>query len=269
MGTATTAKKPVTRTFDVYLRSMKSSTAICQTTLLFLGLGLLISSCEKGEQAAYNTISFGISHSANGMPFSRGTAFTTAAGESIVPQQFKYYLSNFSLITITGQEVKAPPAYVLVDDAAEISKAFALIVPAGVYKQLRFWIGVDSSRNVSGVQDGALDPVHGMFWTWNSGYIFAKFEGRSAASTAPLQAVTYHIGGFRTGENALRPVQLNFEPFTQEKDLHFQLQADIGKWFSGSHLIRVASEPRTEMPGPLALKIADNYARMFTLQQVN
>jgi hypothetical protein len=34
---------------------------------------------------------------------------------------------------------------------------------------IKFLLGVDSLKNVSGIQTGALDPAKGMFWTWNTG----------------------------------------------------------------------------------------------------
>ena len=47
--------------------------------------------------------------------------------------------------------------------------------------------------------DGDLDPVHGMYWTWQSGYIQFKLEGllRDSAGERKLEL---HLGGFE-GEN--------------------------------------------------------------------
>jgi hypothetical protein len=61
---------------------------------------------------------------------------------------------------------------------------------------MEFMIGVDSARNNSGAQTGALDPTNGMFWSWSTGYIMAKFEGTSAQSPAAANALKFHIGGF-------------------------------------------------------------------------
>jgi hypothetical protein len=69
-------------------------------------------------------------------------------------------------------------------------------------------LGVDSIRNVSGIQTGALDPLKGMFWTWNSGYVMAKLEGSSESSNSAGNRFTYHIGGFRPGMNVLKTIDL-------------------------------------------------------------
>jgi hypothetical protein len=59
--------------------------------------------------------------------------------------------------------------------------------------------GVDSLLQRGGVMDGDLDPVHGMYWTWQSGYIQFKLEGllRDSAGERKLEL---HLGGFE-GEN--------------------------------------------------------------------
>jgi hypothetical protein len=200
-----------------------------------------------------------------------GTAASTAPGDPIIINVFKYYLSNFSVVYDNNSEAKLADTYFLIDEASATSKSISLTIPAGNVKALRYWIGVDSARNVSGVQTGALDPANAMFWTWNSGYIFAKMEGRSFVSPAPLQAVTYHIGGFRTGQNALRQVSIPFAtplPITAGSNYTIVLRADAMKWFSGSSNISIAAEPTTMEPGTLALKIANNYAQMFSLKEV-
>jgi hypothetical protein len=128
-------------------------------------------------------------------------------------------------------------------------------------------VGVDSTRNVSGAQTGALDPTNGMFWTWNTGYIFAKLEGRSPSSAAPFQKLTHHIGGFRTGENAIRKITLAM-PFEIGRAKELVINADVQKWFDGPHQISIASNASVMSPGGVALKIADNYASMFSVNKV-
>jgi hypothetical protein len=68
-------------------------------------------------------------------------------------------------------------------------------VPSGKYKELRYTLGVDSTRNVSGVQDGALSVSNGMFWSWNTGYIMLKAEGLSPNSATGQ--FTFHLVGYK------------------------------------------------------------------------
>jgi hypothetical protein len=50
--------------------------------------------------------------------------------------------------------------------------------------------------NDAGVGDKALDPLNGMYWTWNTGYINFKLEGKSSLSGNSNQNFTFHLGGF-------------------------------------------------------------------------
>lgn len=56
--------------------------------------------------------------------------------------------------------------------------------------------GIDSMQTVSTNFSDALDPLHGMFWTWNSGYINVKIEGISRKSSQRGNVFQLHLGGF-------------------------------------------------------------------------
>jgi hypothetical protein len=103
-----------------------------------------------------------------------------------------------------------PESYHLIQHLDDI-KSFAINnLPEGNYNQLQFTIGVDSLRNVSGAQTGALDPGNVMFWDWNSGYIFLKLEG-DYKTTTTTSAVNYamHIGGYKAPTNYIREITFN------------------------------------------------------------
>ncbi|MEP6727577.1 MAG: MbnP family protein, partial [Bacteroidota bacterium] len=88
--------------------------------------------------------------------------------EPFVISKFRYYISAISFTDINNRETILPAAYYLVNEADSLSKIIQLPVAAPI-KSISFIIGVDSIRNISGVQTGSLDPANGMFWTWNSG----------------------------------------------------------------------------------------------------
>jgi len=204
-------------------------------------------------------------------PLSLNTAYTNPHGEPVTFTSFKYYISNISLIDPAGHEIKLPDTYFLVDQHTPSSTSFQVTTTGIEYKTLRFYIGVDSARNVSGVQTGALDPANGMFWTWNSGYIMAKMEATSPVSTAPLSAITYHIGGFKTGENVLKQITLNLPENVVLKTnaaSEIVIDANAMAWFKGVHDIKIATDAFCMNPGPLAMDIADNYAKMFSIAEV-
>ncbi|MFM1792223.1 MAG: hypothetical protein RLZZ252_577 [Bacteroidota bacterium] len=67
---------------------------------------------------------------------------------------------------------------------------------------------MDSLHNCSGIQEGALSPSNGMFWSWSTGYIFVRVEGKSNQS--PTGNFLYHLGGYQGPFNAIRAKNLNF-----------------------------------------------------------
>lgn len=76
---------------------------------------------------------------------------------------------------------------------------------------ISFTLGVDSITNVSGAMGGFLDPMYGMYWTWQSGYIHLKMEGRSRACRAPGNVFQYHLGGYSYPYNASVNVTLKIQ----------------------------------------------------------
>jgi hypothetical protein len=64
-----------------------------------------------------------------------------------------------------------------------------------VNNKISLLFGIDSAIQVGGVGTGALDPLRGMYWTWQTGYVHWKIEGaiRVDGLESPLEL---HLGGF-------------------------------------------------------------------------
>ncbi|MBA4196453.1 MAG: hypothetical protein C0459_02760 [Chitinophaga sp.] len=193
--------------------------------------------------------------------------YTNKFGESFTVNRFKYYISKIILIDSDSKYYAFPSDYFLIDEADSLSKTITLTTAAKKINDIQFLIGIDSIKNVSGVQTGALDPMKGMFWTWNTGYVFAKLEGQSDASHAPQHLLSYHVGGFKQNENALRFVRLNIGQNVSTKNLILNINADILKWFDNTSTIKIANQSVCHQPGNFAMQLADNYAGMFSIQQ--
>lgn len=188
-------------------------------------------------------------------------------GDKFTVNTFKYYISNIVLYDFQGKEVVLPPAYFLLNAADSTSLDPVLShVPPGKYSAISVMIGVDSARNFAGAQEGCLDPAQGMFWTWNSGYIFLKLEGISPQSIAKLHRLTFHVGGVKP-QNAIRVQTI---PLKKEltivagKTTEAVIVTHIDALFSGKNQVNFSKLSFT-MGGPNAVLIADNYANtLFT-----
>jgi hypothetical protein len=193
------------------------------------------------------------------------TTYTNALGQQYTVSKLKYYIGNICLKKSDGKEFKSGQ-YFLVNEEDSASKHIALAdVPEGEYTSLSFTVGVDSLHNCNGAQDGALDPVNAMYWTWNTGYIFFKMEGKSPVSTSPGHLLEFHIGGYKQPYNCLREVHISLpKGFKIGSNGTINLKTDLAKFFSPpTDFSKVSSI--TDFHG--AMPMADNYARMFSVKQ--
>jgi hypothetical protein len=203
-----------------------------------------------------------LENTVKGEPLSlHNTNYLNAAGDTFNITSFKYYLSNFSITDSSGKTVKLSSECFLVSEDSSESKKITLNMPKGAYESLSFMIGVDSLLNCTGAQSGALDPVYGMFWTWNSGYIMAKLEGTSPSSYLPGHMIEFHIGGYRAPHITQRWVTLPLSAQASISILH--VSTDIYTLLNGISFHQLAG---FMTPGSAADRIADNYQHMFSVK---
>lgn len=181
--------------------------------------------------------------------------------------KFKYYIGNLSLIRKNGTKYSCDN-YFLIDEEKPNSKIISLEnVPDGEYTSINFTIGVDSIDNCSGAQSGALDPINGMFWTWNTGYIFLKLEGISDFSSLPNSLYEYHIGGFKEPNYSIREVSLPLYTsliLTSNSKENIEIKADVIEILKSPTIIDFSKLPSvTDFNN--ATIIADNYKDMFSI----
>lgn len=204
--------------------------------------------------------------------FAMNTAYThPGTSEEITFQTLKYYITNVKLKKADGTWWEQPESYHLVVVGENSSPKVEIAnVPVGTYTDIEYMIGVDSTRNVSGAQTGALSTANGMFWSWNTGYIFIKAEGTSPA--APSGGFSYHIGGFKD-ENNTNAIRVNTNNFggnlsvtgTGHPKVHFYVNA-ARFWHGG---ISLADLHTVHMPGANALTLADNFKDAFIVHHIH
>ncbi len=192
--------------------------------------------------------------------------YTNLSGQSFTITNFKYYVGNFRLKRNDGTEYTSEEYFLIKEDDDKSKQITLDDVPVGTYSSIEFIVGVDSIHNCSGAQSGALDPANGMFWTWNTGYIFMKLEGKSPASNSPGHIFEFHIGGYKAPANCIRKVTLNLNDrisFKQNPDyLYINVDAsEVMKTPTTIDLSKLSSV--TDFRN--ATTIADNYADMFRL----
>lgn len=264
-------------------------TFLSPSVLAVAALLLTLSSCKKNDAINPNdksTVAFEFDNIAGSADLVMNTTdYTNAAGETFKVTKFDYYVSNVELIKTDGTVYTVPQndSYFLVKESDAASQKFNISnVPVGDYSKIRFVIGVDSVRNTLDVaqRTGSLDPAAGglgMYWSWNSGYIFVKFEGTSPASARPGNAFQYHIGGFggmtSSTINNIKTVTLDFPVGSTArvrvgKTPEIHVLADVLKVLNGSTNVSIGAAP-VVMFTAASVNVANNYKNMFSVDHVH
>lgn len=212
-----------------------------------------------------------ISHMAGNQALQAGKGwYKTENGDSLQIDRLLYFLSNFKLVKADGSMYIEPESYYLVQHKNDTDFTIVIEdVPPGQYSKLVFLLGVDSARNTSGAQTGALDPNSGMFWDWNTGYIMARLEGKSPQS-ANHGSVIYHLGGYKGFYSVLREISLDAAMKIEvEKPVNMHIKADALEWFKTPNKIDIAKTSVMMSAGANAAKLADNCTDMFKIDHID
>ncbi len=160
----------------------------------------------------------------NGSPISLNQHyFSSELNDSISISKLKFYISNISLLN-NGKVIyqNSGGVYLL---NAEDSLNLQFDIPQKLsFNRIQFGLGIDSITNTYGALDGALDPLMGMYWTWQSGYINFKMEGFIGDISKEDKKFEYHLGGYANQNNAYQLVDL---PIQAHSDIQFQMPIDL------------------------------------------
>lgn len=257
-----------------YFYNMKNNFIILLAAVCFL-----FSACKKDNPISSTEnqrgrVKLKFDHIVGGRVLQLGSAtYTNAAAENYTIETLRYYISNIKLTRQDGTVYTVPKdsSYFLIDASVENSLFPKFQVPVGTYTKLDFILGVDSLKNTEDIASrlGDLSVDKGMYWSWNSGYIFLKMEGKSAASSSGNYH--FHIGGFGGYNtqtiNNIKAVSVDLtkagSSAVQEglsSDIH--LMVDVSLVLDGKTPFSIKEHPSV-MFGEFSTSIADNYQAMF------
>ncbi|MFK7969160.1 MAG: MbnP family protein [Bacteroidia bacterium] len=203
-----------------------------------------------------NNITFQLCMQGEALELEKGYA-VSGKTDSVQITRFRFYLSNIRFVQNGLVIDSVPKQHILID--AENGNTFSFLSPQQ-YDSISFQIGIDSLTNVSGALGGDLDPTKGMYWSWQSGYINMKLEGRSALCPTRNKQFQFHIGGYSAPFNMLQYVMLPVtgdDPVTIKVEVeHFLQKLDLKK----THSIM---SPNTE-----ALQLSQLLPTMFSVEKM-
>lgn len=191
--------------------------------LALAGATLLVAcSALPPQQAATQAVELRFTAEVNGQPFECGQSYKNVGTtrSTITPSDFRMYISQVQLTTADG---KSMPVQLTQDKTWQL-EGIALLdfengqgpcrngtppmntvirgtVPAGQYKGVTFTVGVPFDRN-HGDPTVAPAPLSStaMFWNWQGGYKFMKFDtassGRPQSASKPAPQGGGNASGF-------------------------------------------------------------------------
>jgi hypothetical protein len=146
-----------------------------------------------------------------------------ANADSMQVNRCAMYLSDLQFFS-NGKPLTAPEKPILIDFC---KGAFTRNQVPETADSVAFLVGIDSLIQTAGAMGGDLDPVHGMYWTWQSGYIHVKLEAKTSMLTNELNSIVCHLGGYSAPFNTNRKkgfklnremkVELNLDQFLGAK----------------------------------------------------
>jgi len=135
------------------------------------------------------------------------------SGDTVSFILFRFYISGLSLWKANHQVWTERNSFHLLDAGHPESMDLSRFLPEGLdWNSIHFSLGIDSATSCSGAQGGELDPVKGMYWAWQSGYINFKLDGFSPMSQAKDHAFHFHLGGYQYPYSCIREIRMDAGP---------------------------------------------------------
>ncbi len=193
-------------------------------------------------------------------PAALNKQYITPMKDTIALKSIKCYISSIQIQYSDNSIFKQKESYHLID--IENPKSWNIPITLSndkIISKVAFNIGIDSLTNTSGALNGDLDPLNGMYWAWQSGYINLKIEGESPSCKTRKNEFYFHIGGYLPPFNTMRKIELILD----KKANKINIGMDLNKFFSN---IRLSETNSIMIPGELAMKIADSTTNLFYIE---
>lgn len=179
------------------------------------------------------------------------------SGDSILINSLRFYLSYIQLCNDSFTAGSALKTHYLIDAANPASQKVNVLFNSDLkFNAIRFIIGIDSATNYRGASEGELDPTNGMYWTWQSGYINFKLDGRSNLSSSRNKEFSLHLGGYRYPFISQQQCSIAVNKNTADIKLYIQLDQLMGQ-LQWEQMSQVMS------PGKTAVELSKELPKIF------
>ncbi|MFM9825208.1 MbnP family protein [Flavobacterium sp.] len=194
-------------------------------------------------------------------PLQLNKKHVSVSHDTLSIETFRCYISNIEIHYEDQSTFIQKNTYHLLD----ADKPDSFVIPITkksdkLISKITFNIGIDSITNTSGAMAGDLDPINGMYWAWQSGYINMKIEGKSSSCKTRNNEFQFHIGGYLKPNYALRKKVINGNINGND---NINIGIDVAVFLAEIDLEKMNS---IMIPGRAAMDLADISAKMFYLK---
>jgi hypothetical protein len=189
----------------------------------------------------------------NKKPLELQHVYLTQNNDSISFSTLKIYFSDFRFKDKISGRITSIDTLIFYDLSDSSTNSFFNDLNLPNYESVAFTLGLDSSKNVSGELENAYDPLLGMYWAWNTGYINLKIMGESTAVPTNSHEFEFHLGGYRSPFASAQTIQIDLN----DQNIYF----DLEKLFSES--INLTKNHHIMMPCKDAFLISQGLSACF------
>ncbi|BDD09540.1 hypothetical protein FUAX_19720 [Fulvitalea axinellae] len=211
--------------------------------LFFVFAGLLagLGACSSSDEDANEGLSVKFSHKANGRQLKKGSMeYENKKGEAFEVENLKYYVSDFSFTTSSGNVSNLDTVLYIDINKAETLKArsFPQVQLNDPVTKVAFTFGLDDERNT---ENGLGRPFNSddqkMIWPMpmGGGYHYMKIEGRYKSSDGQNKPYNTHTGRLKKDDTLTSHFfRVNLEMPKGGGDL--ELVMNVEKWYESPNL---------------------------------
>jgi hypothetical protein len=199
----------------------------------------------------------------NKLPLQLNKKYVSASNDTLTIETFRCYISNIQIQYEDNSVFIQKESYHLLD--SDNPNSFSIPITKNgdkLISKIIYNIGIDSVTNISGALAGDLDPIKGMYWAWQSGYINMKIEGKSPSCKTRRNEFQFHIGGYLQPYYALRAIEIPI-PKSQIPNNVPDIVIDLGEFFSE---VKLRETNSIMIPGKKAMEIADLSVKLFSVK---
>ncbi|MFT6747340.1 MAG: hypothetical protein ACJAZ2_001691 [Glaciecola sp.] len=188
--------------------------------------------------------------------------YKSKQNDSLKINSLKLYFSSFVVKYKDGTTYTQTNSYHLLKwDEDHKAKTIALNLKQKPITSISFNLGIDSTMNTAGALDGDLDPILGMYWSWQSGYINFKIEGSSSSCKTHKNEFSFHVGGYLPPNNAVKKITLQTSQQPIDKEINIGI--DLSKFFDKTLLAKTNS---VTIPSSKAVQAASILSKCFQVK---